>query len=784
MTRDIASVQRGEPRFVTVNRAAYLARLLCGAALTLSAGFAAAQPAGSSHPAPVDIGEVVVTARHRDEALTKVPAAITAYSSDYIAKQNIQTFTDYATKVPNLSFQYGQGGTALWSGDRQTTIRGVVGDGTTAYYIDDTPVPGSVSPQVLNLDHIEVLKGPQGTLYGASSMGGNVRFITKKPSLSHEEGEVHLEAGGTKSGGLDLDANVQRNFVLAPERVALDAALGYTRESGFITRRFPGPSGQLISKDGEGRTDTISGSLSFRAKLTDALEARISVLGQSARLHGFPGAYVPLPDYKPLSYTIDREKDIQEYSKDDWGLGSVVLNYAGDGLSVVSSTSVFGRNIEQLDDNTEASNYFFKNLVGLDLGNPTFYYTSFSTERRITEETRLSFDDGKIIPGLSGVFGVFYEHIRVKRFNPGIFVQELSEAGFVYPYVADVRTNTSEEDKALFGEIYYKILPRLTITAGLRKYWLSQTTDPSTLTGVAFGATGVQNVPEISSRESGLIPKAVISYEIGDRGNIYASVSKGFRPGGDQTPLPDFCSADLAQAGLTAADVGQYRSDTLWSYEVGAKSRLASGRLTASAAAFRMDWSGIQQTAVLPVCGLTFISNAGAARLTGGEFELSGQPFDAVPLTIQFGLGYIDAVLVDPGRLPLAPNSRLGMVPKWTGSVSAYYEYPIKNDMSLFAAGDYSYTSSSKVPKAADQPDQFLTRAPLNFLNANFGLNFGPSQIMFYGKNLLDERLNLGDQPASGFERRQLLPDGSFQRLPRADVSRPRQFGVQYHLSF
>ncbi|MCF8709639.1 TonB-dependent receptor plug domain-containing protein [Rhizorhapis sp. SPR117] len=195
-----------------------------------------------------EIQEIVVSARRKDEALTSVPASITAYSSEFLEKQNIRSFTDYATKIPNLSFQYGQGATVTWSGDRQTTIRGIVGNGTTAYYINDTPVPASVSPQVLNLERIEVLKGPQGTLFGASSMGGTLRFITKKPSLNEQSGTVQVQGGGTRQGGFDFDGNATANIVLVPDQLAVDIAFGYTRESGFITRRFPDASGNLISK--------------------------------------------------------------------------------------------------------------------------------------------------------------------------------------------------------------------------------------------------------------------------------------------------------------------------------------------------------------------------------------------------------------------------------------------------------------------------------------------------------------------------------------------------------
>jgi iron complex outermembrane recepter protein len=752
--------------------------LLCSSALTLWTDAALAQ---EQQPQPdgaeIEAQEIIVSARRKDETLTTVPASITAYSSDFLQKQNIQDFADYATKIPNLTFQYGQGGSLLWSGSRETTIRGVVGTSTTAYYINDTPVPASVSPQVLNLDRIEVLKGPQGTLFGASSMGGNLRFITKKPSLDENEGTIQVQGGGTKHGGFDFDGNARTNIVLVPDQLAVEFAAGYGRDSGFITRRFPdATSGQLVSRDGQGRNETYSGSATIRAKFSDSLEATINVLGQISNLHGFPAAYAPLPAYKPVSLTVDRDRDVQEYSKDRWGLASLVLNYSGDGFGIVSSTSYFSRKIKELEDDTEGTNQFLEEFFDIDLGDPAFATFSVQKEHRFTQESRISFDDGTILPGLSGIAGIFYQRTDRDTRVPGQFSQEMADAGITPPYLGDSVMITRETNLAAFGELYYEIVPKLTVTVGLRQYRIKQKTNPTTDTGFIVGPDGAFQ-PGLRSRQSGLVPKAVVSYKIGNQGNIYASVSKGFRPGGSQQRLADICADDLADLGLTIGDVREFKSDSLWSYEIGAKSRMAGGRLNVSAAGFQIDWSNIQQSVLLPTCTQSFTTNAGKARIRGGELEVTGRPFAGVPLTIQIGLGYTDAILRDPGVTLQVPNSRLGQVPRWTGTISGYYETPLSDGIDLFVGADYSYTSTVKVP---DGVDGFYDRQPFNIVNGNVGVRFGRSQIMIYGKNLLDKRLNFGDQPAAGFERQ----DDSLQRIPRAVVSRPRQLGVQYRLEF
>jgi outer membrane receptor protein involved in Fe transport len=152
---------------------------------------------------------VTVTARKREESLAEVPTSITAFTAETLKDYNVQSFADYASKTPDLSFTYGQGPTG-WADARTIAIRGITGQnlfgtaGATGFYIDDTPVPGSVDPRVLDLASIEVLKGPQGTLFGESSLGGNVRLITRQPDLNNSGAGFSVDAGMTSGGGRRL----------------------------------------------------------------------------------------------------------------------------------------------------------------------------------------------------------------------------------------------------------------------------------------------------------------------------------------------------------------------------------------------------------------------------------------------------------------------------------------------------------------------------------------------------------------------------------------------------
>ena len=756
----------------------------------------APSPAGESDTGQVSVSpdaqaagsvqEIVVTVRRRAESLTTVPASVTAMSSDFLQKQNIQSFADYATKIPNLTFQYGQGAdysSSGFVGGRQTTVRGVAGTDTTAYYINDTPVPSSVSPQTLDLDRIEILKGPQGTLFGASSMGGNLRFITRQPSLTQNSYAVQVQGGATKGGGFDFDGNAKADVVLAPDKLVLHTAVGYTRESGFITRRFNVPTPG--SKDGQGRSDTYAGAIDLRMKFSDSLEATASVIGQASRLHGFPAAYTPYPEYRPRSYTVDRERDVQEKSSDRWLLSSLVLKYDADMFNIISSTSYFTRVVRETEDVTEGNNDYLDSpppdagFLAQDIGRPALPTKNIVRDRRFTQETRLSFDDGAIIPHLSGQVGVFYQRQHNSFAQPGVRVPELLglEQTVVntglYDFFADQIFPTHQDNTAVFGELYYEVLPKLTVTAGLRKYWIKQKADATVALGL-FTPPGGTIYAERRDKQSGVVPKAVISYQIGNQGNIYASASKGFRPGGTQPRIDPLICPEVS---TLSVNTDHWAPDSLWSYEVGVKNRFANGRLSVSAAAFQIDWSNIQQVVSLS-CNFQFTTNAGMARIRGAELEVSGRPFADFPLTIQLGLGYTNGVLKDPGLSQQPPNSRLAQLPRWTGSVSGYYETPVSDNVSIFAAADYSYTDPVRVITG---PGTFVNRQAFNILNGNFGLRVGRSQFLVYGKNLLNKRLNLGDLRESGFAR--IDPDNGL-RLPRSAVSRPRQLGIQYRMDF
>ena len=341
--------------------------------------------------AGTSLQEIVVTAQKRAEGeQVPMPLSMTTFGSAAIEQKAITNFFDYGTKVPNLAFAMtGDGiGTA-----RTISIRGISGDNTTGFYIDDTPLPDSIDPRVLDVDHIEVLRGPQGTLYGARSMGGTVRIITKEPELENFGGEIHAGVSDTWNTVRPNDtADGVVNIPIVPGRVALRVSGFFDDEAGYFKRSyctninttannlnatptctplsvFTNPS-LVTVVDNVGAVNSYGGALALTIKATDDLTITPRVMLQQESYNGFPmadvltdpangyGYPVPsgpyaLPTLKPTDFTQARMFDVPEGGFDHWNLYSVALRWKTGYGELVSSTAYFNRVVNETEDQTD-----------------------------------------------------------------------------------------------------------------------------------------------------------------------------------------------------------------------------------------------------------------------------------------------------------------------------------------------------------------------------------------------------------------------------------------------
>jgi outer membrane receptor protein involved in Fe transport len=775
------------------------------------AAAAAANAATEATSQSAGLEEVIVTAQKRSESEQTVPMSITTFSATALQQKAINEFFDYATKVPNLAFApTGDGvGTA-----RTISIRGITGIAdsfTTGFYVDDVPLPDSLDPRVLDIDHIEVLRGPQGTLYGARSMGGTVRLITQTPDLTHFSATVHGGVSDTdRTDRPNYTADAVVNIPLVQDQIALRLSGFYDYEAGYFKRSWctdPATAGvTCFPLSTTGRTtvsnvaaiDTYGGSASLTIKAGDAVTITPRIMMQRADYNGFPlgdfnatpqnGIGFPVPPGpltlpSPLAttdFTQARFFDVPEGGSDWWDLYSLTVHWKTGAGEFVSSTAYFDRKVDETEDETE---FVWGDLVtGAAPPSPGPIeeikdYQSFVQEIRFasTLSGPLQFVVGGFYSDFHGrvPFASLYPPATVpgidSLFNGGQPGNSLGVPNLIFQQ--DYHTDT--EEPAVFGELYYNITPALKATAGLRWYQVKATSHGYEA-GYATGSFDTVIGPEATIKQSGTNPKFELDYQFAPDQMVYGLASKGFRPGGVVPIVPpgtpgtsNDCAGQLAalNPNLKIEDTRSYESDSLWNYELGTKNTLLDHRVILNAAAFDIRWKNIQQAILLP-CGFQFISNAGAAESKGGELDLRARATDR--LEVSLGVGYQDAKITESGNSLQVVGSPVFQVPDWTGNGALTYTLPLTNKWNSVSVIDYSYVGSSY--SANNGPTEPRKRPAYRLLNARFGFGNGATEFALVGKNLTNEVTNLADNRSIAAE---------VTGRPRLFLNQPRTIGLE-----
>jgi outer membrane receptor protein involved in Fe transport len=780
-----------------------------------------AQTGGPAAAAGGGLEEIVVTAQRRAESVQTVPLSITALSAQSLENRAATSFIDYATEVPGLAFGYTGDGTAT---ARTISIRGISGDGTTGFYIDETPVPDSIDPRVLDVQRIEVLRGPQGTLYGARSMGGTVRLISQEPSLTETSGMVkvngsHTQSAATQNYGFDAVANLP----LITDRLALRVSAFGQHDGGWFTRQFlanPSDVNRLPPNanpldtaglptarvDDVGRDWSFGGSATLLIKFTDDLTVTPRVLFQKSELNGLPytdgGAYpVPAPatppqvDMHPGGFTQYRFFNIPEFSNDRWVLSSIAVKWNTGIGALSSSTSYFDRTVDEREDETD---FLWQNIFapfdGIPLPSGGAYHAvplassieELKQEHEFVQEVRF-------VSALSGPFqfvtGVFYSDLRGRLpyagYYPPALAPGLSQTGGelngILPSnpanpdeIFGQDAETKQREIAEYGEASYHFTDALKATAGLRAYHIDSSLSDY-LEGLAFGGPRITD-PESSISASGVNPKAEIDYHVTPDRMVYALAARGYRPGGLVPTIPGNpqsdplgCFKQLEALGYTsAAQTKSYRSDSLWDYEIGAKTEWLDHRLTLNGSYYYVQWKNIQQLVAL-ACGFQFRANAGAAKVQNGfDVELAARPLDA--LSLSAGIGYQPARITETSAAvpQLVVGSRVYQVPDWTGTASATWTVPMGPGRNIVSTLGWSYTGDST--SANVTPSNPRVRPSYTLLDARIAYERDNYEFAFVGKNLTNTEADLADNRSLAAE--------TLGR-PRLVVNQPRTVGVE-----
>ena len=747
--------------------------------------------------------EIIVTATKRSESMQSVPLSISAVSGVELRERGLTEFFDYAVTIPNLSFGAATDGILS---NRSISLRGIEGTNTTGFYIDDTPISETIDPRILDLERIEVLRGPSGTLYGARSLGGTIRQITRRPDFESSGGWVRAEVSGTSDSG-DTNSLLAGSFnVPISSNAALLVSGLYENRGGVFDRRIgtiPDHLGAPATLSGAGVTEVEDVDSQSVAALqaqalfqpTERLSVSARVIYQKTELDGFP-----LADTDPDNFDQNRDFDVAEGGEDEWSLYALNLNYESDLGDFSSATSWFERETFETEDSSSFINFLqalpsaaggfglFPVIGVKPVTSPIFQAYNFET---LVQEFRFASSlDGPA----NFVVGAFYQSTDDdESYIPRNFARGLNDnfaalqqtlgipgplAG-IWPFgdlVFTSYTPSEVEESGVFGEVTVAVNERINLVAGSR-WFDTKVSFTDRQAGLATGVPLAEDQPLSSitaetgeQNEDGFIFKAALEYQPRENLFFYGSVAEGFRLGGANTIIPDAlgCSKDLADLGFEGYDTSSYQSDDLISYELGMKADLnASVRL--NAAVFLIDFDRIQQRVQL-ACGFQFRGNFGAARSQGVELELTARP--SANLQLALSLGYTDAQFTETVAGINKDGDPLQFVPEWNAALVVDQVWPqALFGMDLFLRGDLSYVDSS-ISRVNGDP---RPRKAYEQLGLRIGLEGQRYRAALFARNLTNNIANLGDNRSIAAE----TPG-----RPRWVVSRPRTIGLEVGASF
>jgi outer membrane receptor protein involved in Fe transport len=757
-----------------------IAAIVAATFWSLAGAAAAAQPAaGGSAAADTvsgELGQIVVTAEKRRSTVQKTPISITALSGADLQAAGLTSMLAVAQQVPGLSFK------TAGPGQTEFEMRGLTSTGgespTVGFYLDETALTPPamaqngkvvIDPDLYDLNRIEVLRGPQGTLYGAGSMGGTVKLVTNAPDPSRFAANAELIGSGTEGGGFNHTVNAMLNAPLG-SRAALRLVVTDKHVSGWIARDVLDPFPLEIDNStqrGNVRAapivqqvkrsnweDLKGGRATLLLQPTDRFSVKTGVVYQSIHQGGPNTIDVPPGDevhYQPFA--------VAEPFQDVFNLYTLDLKYDFDGFQVISATSNWTRRQVQTQDISEAMQFY----IGGFLGPPARFPFSTSAgglgagsiseddySRQVSEELRVaSTGHGPFEWLLGGYYASFRATSHVYSYYDGF------TALFGTNNLADNHRALGVDQYALFGEASYRLPNHLKATLGAR-YFTYHSNSATSVSGIS--ANGTSATLYGLAANSGVTPKVNLAYIPNGDLTIYVNVAKGFRPGGPNSPIPPPCTPAPTQFG----------PDNVWSYELGEKARLFDRRASLNGDVYYERWNDVQQQ-VSPGCGYKFTTNAGKAKAYGAEIEF------AYDLTtgwlISQNLGYTHAT--NSTTVPAAgvvAGDRLLDVPQWTANTTLAYRRPLRDALALIARATNSYYGSVQ--------DITFTRNTLpsyDLVGARAGVQSDRWTATLFVDNLTNKQAYLSDTGALS---------ANISILNRVATNQPRTYGLDLSVTF
>lgn len=639
-------------------------RTLCAALLSfVAAGTAAAGPeAVSNPPAAVDAGTleaIVVTARRRSEDLQTVPGEVTAVTASDLSQIHARSFEDFAAFVPGLSYQSASPATNL------IAIRGITTGGSQlssaiGLYLDEIPLGASTSfglgyqsydVNVFDLNRVEVLNGPQGTLYGASSLGGALKYVTALPDPSHFAAGGEAEVSSTEHGGVN-------NSVRGMVNVPIGEGLGAVRVDGIDQYDTGYLHDPIFNRSNQGSVRTTGGRVSLLLTPMSDLSVRLSAFTQSSDSNGFDVALRDPVTHAPTLGTYAQEFPLFQPAKSALTVYSGVVNWD---TSWAKLTSITGYQINHGRSLTDVSGIYEPLVVAFGAGKDAFSLPVDTTTKRFTQEIRLASHDNKHFEWL---LGGYFDHERTLEYVDLFDASNTGGTLFgVVPFNSRLPSTYRELAAYADGTVY--VTDRLDVALGARYSQNRQTYDETVFGLFATGSSAVSTPPEASSTQSVTTYLINPRYKIGDDSILYARIASGFRPGG-----PNF----VLKPGLGNPT---FSADTLWNYELGEKYTFHDKKASLNVDVFDIQWKDIQLT--VNNGGVNQLENAGDARVRGAELAFNYRASPA--LTLGGSAAYTDAKLTTAApvigikytgaRLPLSPKFNFALLGAYNFNINA-----------------------------------------------------------------------------------------------------------------
>ena len=701
--------------------------------------------------------EIVVTATRREESLSKVPISISAYTQESLDTRGIRDFTDIARFTPGVTIDADQ--------TNSISIRGISssgGAGTTGIYIDDTPIqiralgfnPDDTLPKTFDLDRVEVLRGPQGTLFGAGSEGGTVRYIMTQPSLTKFSSYARAETSYTQGGAPSYEAGVAAGGPVIDGVLGVRASAWFRRDGGYIDRIDP-TTLSILDRNANHDETTV---LRFAATWEPVAGVTVTpaVLYQDRERNDI-SIYWPLYS-DPSADRYESANPTPRGEPDRYVLPSLKITADIGPTQFISNSSFYRRKDLSGYDGTLYNLSYYQTvgapgaglgLNGLPCGGACYplldgsgvhlppgqqSYRSPTTvtnqQDNITQEFRLQSTDPAAI--VSWTVGAFFSINRTfsleeihdpqvdSLFNTlygagpiaGLFGSPLNADGSSYLPRGDSYLNQligHDRQIAGFGEAVWSITDQFKLTAGMRyskvDYTFTSYNDGPQNAGPVYGSGADHEQPKTY--------RAGLSYQQDPNNLYYFTYSTGFRIGGANSLIPyNLCQTDFQNFGISD-NPASYKSDTVKSWEIGSKNTF-NNRIRIAASAYYIKWNNIQQTVTLPSCALSYIDNLGTAVSKGADLQADFSITDA--FTLESAIGYNDAYYSSSsypcvgGAAACGPVAASGdaivgqsLTPEspWTITLGAEYKFRAF-DRPSFVRLDYEHQTKNNRPTAAE----------------------------------------------------------------------------------